>query len=183
MADLYTRVESSAAPTSDEVPQDGEAGGSIALAPRAETLRRWRPPVLGPPLRWVRGLGRTAPQSTPETPICERDPRAEVAHRDAIFRRALALADVVAAGLALLLCVTVFGSDALRPLALLSLPLVVVAGKLQGTYDRDELLVNKTTIDQAPQLFQLATLYALLFFLLEDHFIAGSLGTLQGIVL
>jgi exopolysaccharide biosynthesis polyprenyl glycosylphosphotransferase len=122
------------------------------------------------------------PGAEPAT-LRERDPRREVARRDAIFRRSLGFADVVAAAFAVLLCVSVFGHDHLRPLALLALPLVVLAGKAQGIYDRDELLINKTTIDQAPQLFQLATLYALLFFLLQDGFIAGHLGTMQLLVL
>jgi exopolysaccharide biosynthesis polyprenyl glycosylphosphotransferase len=116
-------------------------------------------------------------------PIREIDPRREVARRDAIFRRSLAFADALAAAGAVALCVVGFGHDALRPLALLALPLVVIAGKLAGIYDRDELLINKTTIDQAPQLFQLATLYALLFFLLQGHFMAGELGAGQVIVL
>ena len=82
-----------------------------------------------------------------------------------------------------MLCISVLGDDALRPLTLLALPLVVVAGKLKGLYDRDELLINKTTIDQAPELFQLATLYALLIWLLDDALIAGSLGSMQIVVL
>src|SRR6266545_6420733 len=115
--------------------------------------------------------------------IRETDPRREVPRRDATFRRALAFADIVAAACAVLLCVAGVGHDGLRPLALLALPLVVLAGKVAGIYDRDELLINKTTIDQAPQLFQLATLYALIFFLAQRHFVVGALGTLQVLVL
>jgi exopolysaccharide biosynthesis polyprenyl glycosylphosphotransferase len=113
-------------------------------------------------------------------PIRERDPRAEVTHRDAIFRRALVCADVLAAACAVLACVAALGDDALRPLALLALPLVAVAGRIEGIYDRDELLINKTTLDEAPQIFRLATLYTLLFILLQDHFVAGHLGAAQG---
>jgi exopolysaccharide biosynthesis polyprenyl glycosylphosphotransferase len=131
--------------------------------------RRWRRPVLGTP--------------PGARPITERDPRAEVARREAIFRRSLAFADVVAAALALIVCVVLVGDDDLRPLALLSAPLVVVAGKVAGVYDRDELLVNKTTIDQAPQLFHLATLFALLLVLLHDHVVAGVLGSVQVVAL
>jgi exopolysaccharide biosynthesis polyprenyl glycosylphosphotransferase len=127
--------------------------------------RRWRRPVLGP------------------APIRESGLRQEVARRDAVFRRSLAVADLAAAAVAVLLCVPATGHDGLRPSALLALPLVVLAGKAHGVYDRDELLINKTTIDQAPQLFQLATLYTLLFVLLQAQLVAGALGTLQLVVL
>ncbi len=53
--------------------------------------------------------------------------------RDAIHRRSLACADMVAATLALLLCVGVLGDDALTPIALLALPLVVLAGQSRGS--------------------------------------------------
>ena len=58
-----------------------------------------------------------------------------------------------------------------------------MAGKVSGLYDRDELLINKTTLDQAPQLFQLATLYALLIWLLDRSLIVGELGSRQVLVL
>ena len=80
-----------------------------------------------------------------------------VARRDAIFRRTLALADVFAAAAALFLVTSLAGLT-LHRFAILALPLVIVAGKLVGLYDRDELLVNPSTLDEAPRLMQLATL-------------------------
>jgi exopolysaccharide biosynthesis polyprenyl glycosylphosphotransferase len=194
MASPDTTAVSSPTPVVRAPRDRGEDGAFLSLAPEPQiglrpdagpaALRRWRRPVLGRPLAaLVRGWGRTLPRTDRESAIRESDPRREVARRDAIFRRSLGLADVVAAAIAVLLCVSVLGHDQLRPLTLLALPLVVLAGKAQGIYDRDELLINKTTIDQAPQLFQLATLYALLFFLLQDAFIAGHVGTLQVLVL
>ncbi|MEA2217698.1 MAG: hypothetical protein QOJ35_324 [Solirubrobacteraceae bacterium] len=118
-----------------------------------------------------------------ERPIREARPREEVARRDAIFRDALIAADVLAAGLVLVWCVELMGQSMLRPLALLLAPMVVVAGKAQNLYDRDELLINKTTIDQGPQLFHLATLYALLVFLLQGWFVSGELATYQIVLL
>ena len=64
-------------------------------------------------------------------------------------------------------------------MALLALPLIIVAGKAHRLYDRDELVVNKTTMDQAPALFQCATLYALLVALMQDTFVDGSLSAVQ----
>ncbi len=107
--------------------------------------------------------------------IREGDPRAEVARRDAIFRRTLALSDVLAAAGAVLLSVALLAGLTLRPLALLSLLMVVLAGKLMGLYDRDELLINRATLDEAPRLLQLATLYALVFSVLEGPFVGERL--------
>ena len=114
-----------------------------------------------------------------ERPITEGVTGRQVDVREAVFRRGLAVADVVAAATAGLLCVNVFGQDALQPIALLALPLIIIAGKAHGLYDRDELVVNKTTIDEAPQLLQCATLYALLVVLLQQWFIDGQLGADQ----
>ncbi len=116
-------------------------------------------------------------------PITEGESRRDIARRDAMFRRSLALADFGAAALALVMCVSVAGDDRLRWAALLALPLVVLASKLNGLYDRDELLIHKTTIDEAPRLLQLATLYTLLVVLLETRLIEGHLGSTQIIVL
>ena len=112
-------------------------------------------------------------------PIREGVSDHEIRLREAVFRRGLAIADVVAAAVALLVCVNLLGSDTLQPIALLALPLILVAGKAQGLYDRDELVVNKTTIDQAPEIFQCATLFALLVVLLQGQFVEGSLSAIQ----
>ena len=48
-----------------------------------------------------------------------------------------------------------------------------------GLYDRDENLLHKTTLDEVPAIFQVATLYALLLLLLEGVFLqVGHLGPL-----
>jgi exopolysaccharide biosynthesis polyprenyl glycosylphosphotransferase len=107
----------------------------------------------------------------------------EVEARDRLYRRVLAYADVFSAAFALIVCTSVLGDDSLRPATLLALPIIVVASKVQGLYDRDELLIRKTTMDEAPQLFQLATLYALVLWILDDPLIAGELGDRQVLVL
>src|SRR5689334_7768971 len=77
--------------------------------------------------------------------------------RDAIFRRSLVVADAV---VTVLMLVALFGG-ALRPAAvLLPLALVLVA-KTMNLYDRDEVVVCKRTLDDAPGIFHLATLLAL----------------------
>ncbi|MDP2710970.1 MAG: exopolysaccharide biosynthesis polyprenyl glycosylphosphotransferase [Solirubrobacteraceae bacterium] len=119
-----------------------------------------------------------------ERPITEGTADRAIKFREAIFRRSLALADIAAAGAALFVCINLIGDDSLRPTGLLVLlPLIIIAGKAHALYDRDELVLNKTTIDQAPGIFQCATLYALLVVLLEGTFIRGELGTEQIIAL
>jgi exopolysaccharide biosynthesis polyprenyl glycosylphosphotransferase len=150
------------------------------LAPPAEgvpdrkTTRRRRLPISLRPI--VAILGLSAPYDEAGRAIREGDPRAAVARRDAIFRRSLAVADLIAAAAALTV-VTALAGASLRPLALLALPLVVLAGKLVGLYDRDELLINRGTLDEAPRLMQLATLYTLLFVIFEGAFVRGDVAT------
>jgi exopolysaccharide biosynthesis polyprenyl glycosylphosphotransferase len=103
--------------------------------------------------------------------------------RDRVYRHVLACADVVSAIVALTLCVTLIGDDRLRLGTFLALPLIVLAAKLQGLYDRDELLIRKTTLDEAPQIFQLATTGTLVFWLLDGQLVAGTLGDTQVLVL
>jgi exopolysaccharide biosynthesis polyprenyl glycosylphosphotransferase len=107
----------------------------------------------------------------------------DVARRDSHYRRALAAADCLSALMALVLCARVLGNDHLSANVLLGLPLVLVASKLSGLYDRDELLVRKTTIEEAPRLFQLATLYTLVVWMFDDVVVGGQLESAQALVL
>jgi exopolysaccharide biosynthesis polyprenyl glycosylphosphotransferase len=95
--------------------------------------------------------------------------------RDARFRRALAAADVLAATLAMAAVLAVRGALP-RPGALLLLPVMVGVAKVAGLYDRDENLLSKTTLDELPTLFQVATVYALLVWLAEPVLISARLG-------
>src|SRR3954452_12009419 len=124
---------------------------------------------------------RTALGST--APIREVPATDHVAQRDRRYRIALVLADVLSACVALLLCVNVLGQDTVSPAVLLGLPLVVIASRMYGLYDRDHLVVNKTTVDETPKLFQLATLYTLLVWVGDDVLINGPMGSDQALVL
>jgi exopolysaccharide biosynthesis polyprenyl glycosylphosphotransferase len=103
----------------------------------------------------------------------------EVAARDRYFRRMLAWGDVIAMLAALALSVTILGDDQIHPLMLLGVPMIVVVAKIIGLYDRDELLIRKSTLDEAPLLFQLATMFTLLAWLADDALIFGTLGKTQ----
>jgi len=111
--------------------------------------------------------------------IREAKAPAAALQRDALYRRLLAVADVVSAGFAVWVCVVLLGEDRLGPVTFAALPSVVVASKVIGLYERDELTLQKSTLEEAPALFQLATLYALIFWLLEEVLIDGRLGDSQ----
>ena len=83
--------------------------------------------------------------------------------RDAIFRRGLAIADVAAAYAALLIATLLIsdGGPHLRVWAFLIAPLVVVASKAIGLYDRDQHTLRKTTVDELPSILHIAVFYAL----------------------
>src|SRR5271170_2097025 len=86
--------------------------------------------------------------------------------RDALFRRMLLVGDVVAIVGAFVLTVELSRrSLALSWAAAAGVPILVVCAKVTGLYDRDETLLRKTTLDEAPRLFQLATLGALVAWL------------------
>jgi exopolysaccharide biosynthesis polyprenyl glycosylphosphotransferase len=130
----------------------------------------------------------------PQAPARERRPRAAAheaerrtqsgfravprhsAVRDARYRRALGIADIFAAALALALSVQILGDDLLRPATLLGLPLVVVVSKIIGLYDRDELVLHKSTVDEVPKLFTLAAIYTLTIDILGPSLLRGQLG-------
>jgi exopolysaccharide biosynthesis polyprenyl glycosylphosphotransferase len=97
--------------------------------------------------------------------------------REARYRRALAVADVLSAGFAVTLAIQILGDDTLKLSTVAALPLVVLVSKLIGLYDRDENLLRKTTLDEAPAIFQVATLYTLLIWL-ADGLLIERLGYL-----
>jgi FlaA1/EpsC-like NDP-sugar epimerase len=101
---------------------------------------------------------------------------AAVVRRDTHYRRALAAADALSAAVAIALAVVVLGDDALSPAVVVPVFLVVIVGKVMGLYDRDEHLIDKTTLDEAPKLFSVATLYTLLIWLGQPLLVEGNLG-------
>ncbi len=92
---------------------------------------------------------------------------------DAVLRYLLALADLCSATASIAFCMVVLGNDGLEIGLLLVLPLVLVISKVIGLYDRDEVVLSKSTLDELPALFQLATLYTLLVWLAEGHLMHG----------
>ena len=128
------------------------------------------------PGRYRRRGDRPQTQSS----LVEAPARPFVLGRDRAFRRGLAYADSWAAAIAVILSIGILGGeDRLKVVGLVVLPLVVITCKLMGLYDRDELVVRKTTLEEAPALFGLATLYTLLIWLLDPFLVDGELGRKQ----
>ncbi len=119
--------------------------------------------------------GRRASGRLPWIAIADGQSPALIRDRDRLYRWLLAGSDLVGAAIALALVTSVIGESSLRIGVLAVLPLVVLANKIFGLYDRDELLLRKTTLDEGPVLFQVATLYAFMTWLLEGFIVADEL--------
>ena len=124
-----------------------------------------------PGSRGLLGRSRALP-----TAISEVRGPAACMRRDAVFRRLLVVADVVAIVTAFVLTVELSRrSLALTWAGIAAVPILVVCAKVTGLYDRDETLLRKTTLDEAPKLFQLATLCALVAWLTGGLLVRGIL--------
>lgn len=115
--------------------------------------------------------------------VAESDALAVVRRRERIFRRALVIADMAAAAFAVFAAMDLAGGDSLRPGYLLVMPLIVLVAKVQGLYDRDELVIRKSTLDELPRLVNLATLFTLLAWLARHFVVIGAPDTSTLLVL
>jgi exopolysaccharide biosynthesis polyprenyl glycosylphosphotransferase len=89
--------------------------------------------------------------------------------RDAVFRRLLATADIVAAAGGIM-CVGLLNSHGVQLASLATVPLIIVMAKLTGRYDHDEVVLRKSTLDEVPRLLTLAAGYALAWSLVAFAF-------------
>ncbi len=155
---------------------------SVETGNGTEAGLRWSPPLSG-------GTSlerRTARRSAAAEAAADARGPAVCLRRDALFRRALLAADASAILAALVL--TVVFSARRVPLhltweSLAGVPLLLVAAKLLGLYDRDETLLRKTTLDEAPKLFELATLCTLVAWLGGRLVVAGALDRREALFL
>ena len=90
---------------------------------------------------------------------------------------------MISAALAFALAIPLLGHDALGIYVIVAIPTIVIVCKLNGLYDRDEYLLSKTTLDEAPTLFRVAALFTLLAFLAGDDIVQGRLGQEQAAAL
>ncbi len=101
--------------------------------------------------------------------------------RDAIFRRALAVSDILACLLTLALTLLLVDGSAVRPRPAIVLvaPFIVLVSKSFGLYDRDQHRLRKTTIDEAPTIFQLVLVFVLTVWLTEAVLLVEPLSRTQ----
>jgi exopolysaccharide biosynthesis polyprenyl glycosylphosphotransferase len=97
----------------------------------------------------------------------------------ALHRRLLGAADAVAALLALVVVLSVLGEARPGILVLACMPLTVVLFKVAGLYDRDDMRLTHSTLDEAPVLLQLSGLMALVTTILGPVMLGGALGGTQ----
>jgi exopolysaccharide biosynthesis polyprenyl glycosylphosphotransferase len=164
-------------------------GGSTGLAARAGSApanaaapTRARPaaPVAEP--RFTRRVeDRPLALASDGRVDTDRELKVETIRRATIFRRSLVVADLLAACIALAIVAGVF-QHALRPASLLTALLVVVAAKVSRLYDRDEVRLRKSTLEEVPALFQLSGLSAFLLFL-GDGWLSGDMGRPEILIL
>jgi exopolysaccharide biosynthesis polyprenyl glycosylphosphotransferase len=95
--------------------------------------------------------------------------------RDSLFRRLLLVADLAALALSLWFTIDIALRLSITWACLAGFPAIVLTAKLVGLYDRDEALIRKTTLDEAPKLFQLATLCTLVVWLADWPVMDGPL--------
>jgi exopolysaccharide biosynthesis polyprenyl glycosylphosphotransferase len=117
-----------------------------------------------------------APRSPRGAVAIDEGVPSSVVRRETRHRRLLGVADALAVTVTLLLVLNVIGSDHAAMVAIASMPLVIVPFKIAGLYDRDDLRLVHSTLDEIPQLMQLTALFALGVTILQSVMVRGTLG-------
>jgi exopolysaccharide biosynthesis polyprenyl glycosylphosphotransferase len=151
----------------------------MAIGEQGTTIRApgeaWRPK----PAEFAPAPAVLAPTPTEELSA----PPARGLRRDAVFRRVLIASDMVAALCALAVVAAAGAQQGLTWVTFAALPVVVLVAKLLGLYDRDELVFHKSTLDEAPLLFHLASLFTLGAWLLDGALVPGSFDRGRALIL
>ncbi len=110
-----------------------------------------------------------------DTQLAETRGLTENVSRESLFRRSLLAADIAAiVGAFVLLAQISSRSLQLTWVSVCGLLTLLVGAKVFGLYDRDGVLLHKTTLDEAPKLFHVATLGALVAWLAGGFVVKGS---------
>jgi exopolysaccharide biosynthesis polyprenyl glycosylphosphotransferase len=157
---------------------------------RSRTRARARPRPLRRPVAVDQLLPRQH-SATDGPPVSWRPdadtlrPRA-ARRREQLSRRILAGADALAATISLAVCILALGGVQDRlPFWAVAVAAVGCVGlaKALGLYERDELTIKPSTLDETPRLFQLSTLWALIVWLAGQPVLGGFLGRDQVLAL
>jgi exopolysaccharide biosynthesis polyprenyl glycosylphosphotransferase len=98
--------------------------------------------------------------------------------RETLHRRLLGASDILAATIAFIAVTVGLGHEQPNLLAFVGMPLLVLQFKLAGLYDRDQLRIVRSTLDEAPLLLQLTGLFALVTTILAPVILGRPLGAL-----
>jgi exopolysaccharide biosynthesis polyprenyl glycosylphosphotransferase len=109
----------------------------------------------------------------------EQAPAASVVWRESLHRRLLGLADVAAAILVLLTVPEAFGQRQAALVVFAGALLLVLLFKVAGLYDREDLRLVHSTLDEVPLLAQLSGVFALVVSLLPTFGVASAPSTSQ----
>jgi len=186
LADPFSVELGHTTPTATDV-RRGEAGGEVLSETLRDAVAEHDAADISDDFapaapRGFMGLGARRRSAIPH--ITEvRGPAASM-RRDALFRRALLLADAVAIVGAFFLTVSLASrSLQLTWASIAGVPILLVGAKLFGLYDRDEVLLRKTTLDELPKLFEAATLCTLVAWLAGGLIVAGELDRREALFL
>lgn len=97
-------------------------------------------------------------------------PKIRNLERASAYRRLLASADLIAAFTSMWLAGLLVATESTSWLMAIGILLIIPINKIMGLYDRDENVLAKTTLDEAPRIFNVATLFALIVFATRDTF-------------
>ena len=111
-------------------------------------------------------------------PILEAPSPAEIEIREGLYRRYLGATDCLSAIVAVILVTTLWG-QAIGVASLAAGPLLVLMHKLAGLYDRDELVLKRSTLDEVPTIVQIGGVFALVVTVLQPLLSSVDFGSLQ----
>ena len=158
------RLTKQAAPTRTGARRGFRFDDAFRLAPRSGL----------PPLRRPLEPGGEIPEGMADNAVLRRD---------SAFRWGLAAADVLAAAIAVVVSASVVGGRGVTALFFLALPAIVLLSKAAGLYDRDQHLIQKTTLDEAPKLLHVATVGTLVAWFGSDVLVTGEFSRREGVAL
>jgi exopolysaccharide biosynthesis polyprenyl glycosylphosphotransferase len=99
--------------------------------------------------------------------------------REALQRRLLGVADMTSAALTVVVGLHMFGQHRVTLAALTGATVVLLLFKVAGLYDRDDLRLVHSTLDEVPLLAQLTGLFALCVAIVHTIVLAGTLSADQ----
>jgi hypothetical protein len=140
----------------------------MAIAERADREPGERPGGERRPRRFPRLVRQQHRIGQHGEPIMEGRTVAATALREGMYRRMLGVADATTAALIVLLALPGLADERVPLSALLLAPAIVLLAKLTGLYERDEVVLKKSTLDEAPRLVQAAALFTLVLWLFHD---------------